>query len=107
MTAEQAAQSLGISAETLVQEVISKQTVSNILLTALFALVMLGAIVATVKLMLNVRYSDVAPIAFTCVCAALICVLLSADYLIDWLAAPETTVREYIIEHYGGDARWN
>lgn len=62
---------------------------------------------ATVKLMLNVRYSDVAPIAFTCVCAALICVLLSADYLIDWLAAPETTVREYIIEHCGGDARWN
>lgn len=105
MTVEQAAQSLGVSAETLIQEVIAKQMVGGILLTALFVAVLIGAIVATVKLARDVTYCDIAPIAFTAACVVLLGVVLSCNKLIDWCAAPETTAREYIMENYGGGRR--
>lgn len=93
MTAEQAAQNLGVSVETLVQEVIAEQLAGSILMTALLVAILLGAIV---------EYWDVAVVTFTVACIVLLGFVLSCSVLIDWCAAPETTAREYIVDNYGG-----
>lgn len=56
MTIAEIAAQMGVTPETLVQEVIAKHVTGGILLTALYVVLMLGAIVATVKLMRNVEY---------------------------------------------------
>lgn len=102
MTIAEISAQMGVTPETLVQEVIAKHVTGGILLTALYVVLMLGAIVATVKLMRNVEYCDIAPIAFVAAFIALLGVMMSCKELVDWYVAPETTANQYIVEHYGG-----
>lgn len=102
MTIAEIAAKMGVAPETLIREVIAKHVTGGILLTALFVVLMLGAIVATVKLMRNVEYCDIAPIAFAAAFIALLGVMMSCEELVGWYVAPETTANQYIVEHYGG-----
>ena len=102
MTISEIAAQMGVAPETLIREVIAKNVTGGILLTALFVVLMLGAIVATVKLMRNVEYCDIAPIAFAAAFISLLGVIMSCEKLVDWYVAPETTANQYIAEHYGG-----
>lgn len=91
MTIAEIAAQMGVTPETLVQEVIAKHVTGGILLTALF-----------VVLMRNVEYCDIAPIAFAAAFIALLGVMMSCEELVGWYVAPETTANQYIVEHYGG-----
>lgn len=100
MTVAEIATQVGVTPETLVQEVIARGTAKAT------AFVVLGtlAIVLAVAVLVVGAYQDsefCIPI-FTIL--ALIGIILLSDVpdLINWKTAPETTANQYIVEHYGG-----
>lgn len=101
MTIAEIAAQMGVTPETLVQEVIAQETVKA---TAFVVLGALATVLAVAVLVVG-AYQDsefCIPI-FTIL--ALIGIILLSDVpdLINWKTAPETTANQYIVEHYGGE----
>lgn len=104
MTVEQVAQSLGVSAETLVQEVAAQETTKETVLVVLGALaIMLAVAVLVVGAICN--GVDLSVFGLYTACGLLwigVILLTNVSDLIAWKTAPQTTVNQYIVEHYGG-----
>lgn len=103
MTVAEIATQVGVTPETLVQEVIAQGTAKATAFVVLGAL----AIVLAVAVLVVGAYQDsefCIPI-FTIL--ALIGIILLSDVpdLINWKTAPETTANQYIVEHYGGEQK--
>ena len=100
MTIAEIAAQMGVTPETLVQEVITRGTAKATVFVVLGAL----AIVLAVAVLVVAAYQDSEfgiPLTMVLV---LVGMLLLADVpdLIAWKTAPETTANQYIVEHYGG-----
>ncbi len=100
MTVEQAAQNLGISAETLVQEVCKQQTEMTMLAVACGVAF---AVIAIILIVIAFTYEPIFAALFPLSCLLAIMLLSTGipDY-IAWKTAPQTTANQYIVEHYGG-----
>lgn len=100
MTVEQVAQNLGVSAETLMQEVIIKQTAWHTVCTVVVVLVFLAVIVCFIRMAIQ----DIAFVGalFPIVVIAAAMLIAEAHELAAWKTTPETTANQYIVEHYGG-----
>lgn len=106
MTIAEIAAQMGVAPETLVQEVISKQTAWHTFCTAVVAL-MLAIAIGFIVWMLREKEFDLAVLSAVVVMFGAFIALIEVEELSSWLAAPETTAREYIMENYGGNAKWN
>ena len=100
MTVEQVAQNLGVSAETLMQEVIIKQTAWHTFYTVVVVLVFLAATVGFIRMAIQ----DIAFVGalFPIVVIAVAMLIAEAHEFAAWKTAPQTTANQYIVEHYGG-----
>lgn len=100
MTVEQVAQNLGVSVETLMQEVIIKQTAWHTFYTVVVVLVFLAVTVWFIRMAIQ----DIAFVGalFPIVVIAAGLLIAEAQELAAWKTAPETTANQYIVEHYGG-----
>ncbi len=99
MTIAEIAAQMGVTPETLVQEVITQGTAKATALVVLGAL----AIVLAVAVLFIGAYQDCECIPLTMLWVLLgISLLLFVPDLINWKTAPQTTANQYIVEHYGG-----
>lgn len=104
MTIAEIAAQMGVTPETLVQEVIARESVKFQWLVILGAL----AIGLSIFILLDcvICNSEGVPVFGLYTACGLIFVgvilLLRVPDLIAWKTAPETTVNQYIVEHYGG-----
>ena len=100
MTIAEISAQMGVTPETLVQEVCKHQTEM-----ALFGVVcgVAFAVIAIIFVVIAFTYEPIfaALFAFPCLLAL---VLLSNGIptYIAWKTAPQTTANQYIVEHYGG-----
>lgn len=100
MTVEQVAQNLGVSAETLMQEVIIKQTAWHMFFTVVVVLVFLAVTVCFIWMAIQDIAFVGALLPIVVIAAAML--IAEAHDLAAWETAPETTANQYIVEHYGG-----
>ena len=98
MTISEIAAQMGVTPETLVQEVISKQTAWHTFCTAVVALMLAIAIGFIVWMLREKEALSAAVVMFGAFIA-----LIEVEELSSWYAAPETTANQYIVEHYGGE----
>lgn len=100
MTIAEIAAQMGVTPETLVQEVIARESVKFQWLVILGAL----AIVLAVAVIVVGAYQDNEFCIPTFTILALIGIVLLSFVpdLINWKTAPQTTANQYIVEHYGG-----
>lgn len=100
MTISEIAAQMGVTPETLVQEVVAQGTAKATAFVALGAL----AIVLAVAVLFVGAYLGSEFAVPTCMLLILISMilLLRVPDLIAWKTAPETTANQYIVEHYGG-----
>ena len=104
MTIAEIAAQMGVTPETLVQEVITQGTAKT---TALVVLGVLAIVMAIVVLAYGIKYDlEICAIAFAILTLIGLILLSEANDLIAWKTAPQNTAREYIMENYGGNARW-
>lgn len=104
MTIAEIAAQMGVTPETLVQEVVAQGT------TKTTALVILGALAIGLSIFILlacvVCNSEGVPVFSLHTACGLIFVgamlLTRVPDLIAWKTAPETTANQYIVEHYGG-----
>lgn len=100
MTIAEIAAQMGVTPETLVQEVVAQETTKA---TAFVVLGALAAVLAVAVLFVGAYLGSEfgAPMFMLLI---LISVILLSDVpnLINWKTAPETTANQYIVEHYGG-----
>ena len=101
MTIAEIAAQMGVTKETLVQEVISKQTAWHTFCTAIVAL-MLAIAIGFIVWMLREKEFDLAVLSAVVVMFGAFIALIEVEELSSWYAAPETTANQYIVEHYGG-----
>lgn len=101
MTISEIAAQMGVTPETLVQEVISKQTAWHTFCTAVVAL-MLAIAIGFIVWMLREKEFDLAALSAAVVMFGAFIALIEVEELSSWYAAPETTASQYIVEHYGG-----
>lgn len=104
MTISEIAAQMGVTPETLVQEVIARESVKFQWLVILGALAIgLSIFILLACVICN---SEGVPVFGLYTACGLIFVgvilLLRVPDLIAWKTAPETTVNQYIVEHYGG-----
>lgn len=100
MTIAEIATQMGVTPETLVQEVVAQGTVKATVFVILGAL----AIVLAVAVLVVGAYQDSELCIPTFTILALIGIVLLSFVpdLINWKTAPQTTANQYIVEHYGG-----
>lgn len=100
MTVAEIATQVGVTPETLVQEVIAQGTAKATAFVVLGAL----AIVLAVAVLVVGAYQDSGFCIQIFTILALIGIILLSDVpdLINWKTAPETTANQYIVEYYGG-----
>lgn len=100
MTIAKIAAQMGVTPETLVQEVVAQGTAKATAFVVLGAL----AIVLAVAVLFIGAYQDCEfSIPLTTILVLIGIILLSdVPNLINWKTAPETTANQYIVEHYGG-----
>lgn len=100
MTIAEIAAQMGVTKETLVQEVIAQGTAKATAFVVLGAL----AIVLAVAVLVVGAYqgSEFCVPTFTLLVLIGIVLLLFVPDLVNWKTAPETTANQYIVEHYGG-----
>lgn len=104
MTIAEIAAQMGVTKETLVQEVIAQET------TKATAFVVLGALAIVLAIGVTVAYAMYSDVEFPLFGMSTACILLltgaalliNVPNLIAWKTAPETTANQYIVEHYGG-----
>lgn len=100
MTISEIAAQMGVTPETLVQDVVAQGT------TKATAFVILGALAAVlaVAVLFAGAYlgSEFGVPTFMLLILISMILLLSVPDLIAWKTAPETTANQYIVEHYGG-----
>lgn len=101
MTISEIAAQMGVTPETLVQEVVAQETTKETVLVVLGALaivlaVVVGAICNGVDASVFGLYT-----AYGLLWIGVI-LLTNVSDLIAWKTAPQTTVNQYIVEHYGG-----
>ena len=101
MTVTEIATQIGVTPETLVQEVISKQTAWHTFCTAVVAL-MLAIAIGFIVWMLREKEFDLAVLSAVVVMFGAFIALIEVEELSSWYATPETTANQYIVEHYGG-----
>lgn len=100
MTIAEIATQVGVTPETLVQEVIAQGTAKA---TALVVLGVLAIVLAVAVLFIGAYQGSEFCIPLTMLLVLLgIGLLLFVPDLINWKTAPETTANQYIVEHYGG-----
>lgn len=100
MTVTEIATQIGVTLETLVQEVVAQGTAKATVLVVLGAL----AIVLAVAVLFIGAYQDCEfsiPLTMLLVLLGIVLLLFVPD-LINWKTAPQTTANQYIVEHYGG-----
>lgn len=100
MTIAEIAARMGVTPETLVQEVIAQGTAKATAFVVLGAL----AIVLAVAVLVVGAYqgSEFCVPTFTLLVLIGIVLLLFVPDLVNWKTAPQTTANQYIVEHYGG-----
>lgn len=101
MTVAEIAAQMGVTPETLVQEVVAKGATIATVWVVLGALFTIFAIVSTIFGFIrdDTVYGLVAVAAL--MFGAFLLIADSPD-LVAWKTAPETTANQYIVEHYGG-----
>ena len=101
MTIAEIATQMGITPETLVQEVVAQGTAKATVFVVLGAL---AIVLAVAVLVIGAYQGSEFCIPFTMLLALIgICLLVNVPNLIAWKTAPETTANQYIVEHYGGE----
>lgn len=104
MTIAEIAAQMGVTPETLVQEVITRGTAKETTFVVLGALTIIMAIVVVVAC--GICNSDGIPMFGLCTACGLIWIgimlLTNVPDLVNWKTAPQTTATQYIVEHYGG-----
>ena len=104
MTIAEIATQMGVTPETLVQEVIAQGTTKATAFVVLGALAIIMAIVVVVAC--GICNSDGIPMFGLCTACGLIWIgimlLTNVPDLVNWKTAPQTTANQYIVEHYGG-----
>lgn len=100
MTVTEIATHMGVTPETLVQEVCKQQTEM-----AMLAVVcgVAFAVIAIIFIVIAFAYEPIFAVLFVFPCMLAIILLSNGipDY-IAWKTAPETTANQCIVEHYGG-----
>lgn len=104
MTISEIAAQMGVTPETLVQEVVAQGT------TKATAFVVLGAMAIVLALGVVVACTmcndvELPLFGLNTACGLLLIgalLLVNVPDLIAWKTAPETTANQYIVEHYGG-----
>lgn len=104
MTISEIATQMGVTPETLVQEVIAWESVKFQWLVILGALAIgLSIFILLACVICN---SDGIPMFGLCTACGLIWIgimlLTNVPDLVNWKTAPQTTATQYIVEHYGG-----
>lgn len=101
MTISEIAAQMGVTPETLVQEAIAQGTAKATAFVVLGALaIMLAVVVFVVGTYHGSKFCI--PTAELLVLIGIVGLLLFVPDLIAWKTAPQTTVNQYIVEHYGG-----
>lgn len=100
MTIAEIAAQMGVTPETLVQEVCKNQTEM-----AMLAVVcgVAFAIISIILVVIAFAYEPIFAVLFVFPC--LLAIMLLSNGIPDynaWKTAPETTANQYIVEHYGG-----
>ena len=100
MTIAEIATQVGVTPETLVQEVVAQGTTKATAFVVLGALaIMLAVAVLFVGAYLGSEFA--VPTSMLLILISMILLLRVPD-LIAWKTAPQTTANQYIVEHYGG-----
>lgn len=101
MTISEIAAQMGVTPETLVQEVIAQGTAKA---TAFVILGALAIVLAVAVLVVGAyqRSEFCIPTVMILALIGIVGLLLFVPDLIAWKTAPETTANQYIVEHYGG-----
>ena len=100
MTIAEIAAQMGVTPETLVQEVIVQGTAKT---TAPVVLGVLAIVLEIVVLAYGIKYDlEICAIAFAIFAFIALILLSEANDFIAWKTAPQTTANQYIVEHYGG-----
>lgn len=100
MTIAEIAAQMGVTPETLVQEVCKQQT-EMAMLTVVCGVAF--AVIAIILVVIAFTYEPIFAALFALPC--LLAIILLSDGIPDymaWKTAPETTENQYIVEHYGG-----
>lgn len=104
MTISEIAAQMGVTPETLVQEVAAQETTKETVLVVLGALAIVLAVgVAVACIICN--GVELPWFGLYTACGLLwfgMILLTNVPDLIAWKTAPETTANQYIVEHYGG-----
>lgn len=100
MTIAEIAAQMGVTPETLMQDVIIKQTALHTFCTVVVVLVFLAVTVCFIWMAIQ----DIAFVGalFPIVVIAAAMLIAEAHEFAAWKTAPETTANQYIVEHYGG-----
>ena len=105
MTIAEIAAQMGVTPETLVQEVVAQGTANATALVVLGALAIVlafGVVVACAICNDEGLPLFGSTIACGLLCLGVILLITNVPELIAWKIAPETTANQYIVEHYGG-----
>lgn len=100
MTIAEIAAQMGVTPETLVQEVCKNQTEME-MLTVVCGVAF--AVIAIILMVIAFAYERIFAVLFVFPC--LLAIMLLSNGIPDynaWKTAPETTANQYIVEHYGG-----
>lgn len=100
MTISEIAAQMGVTPETLVQEVCKNQTEM-----AMLAVVcgVAFAVISIILVVIAFAYEPIFAVLFTIPC--LLAIMLLSNGIPDynaWKTAPQTMANQYIVEHYGG-----
>ncbi len=101
MTIAEIAAQMGVTPETLVQEVVAQETTKATVFVVFGAFMIILAIVSTIFGFIR----DDTVWGLLAVVSLMFGAFLLIAYLPDliaWKTAPQTTAKQYIVEHYGG-----
>lgn len=100
MTIAEIAAQMGVTPETLVQEVVAQGTAKA---TAFVVLGALAIVLAVAVLVVGAIHDyEVCILPFVFFAFLGVWLLANAVDLVNWKTAPETTANQYIVENYGG-----
>lgn len=100
MTIAEIAAQMGVTPETLVQEVVAQGTAKA---TVFVVLGVLAAVLAAAVPFAGAYQRNEFSIPLTMILVLISIILLSdVPDFINWKTAPQTTANQYIVEHYGG-----
>ena len=100
MTVAEIAAQMGVTPETLVQEVVAQGTAKA---TVFVVLGVLAAVLAAAVPFVGAYLGgELGVPTFTLLILISVILLLNVPDLVAWKTAPETTANQYIVEHYGG-----